>query len=236
MLIITKICLKQLETQRLKLKMEKADLKNRDLRAKETELKKLIADFKKQSSQAELRHELKKTADAIQDNRDDFKDNHDLLLKVLNQENDIDFQVGDFVKLRVGNTEGQVTEIDGDHLLMSTETMTFRLPKNQLMKIDDGRIQKQVATVKTDILVDNTKFDTRLDIRGLAYVEAVTMVQEYLDRAVLASVSRVDIVHGYGTGALRRGVIKCLKGHPHVKDFLHPEYSQGGEGLTIVSL
>jgi len=57
-----------------------------------------------------------------------------------------------------------------------------------------------------------------------------------LDTASLAGLTRVEIVHGKGTGALRRAVREFLRGHPHVETYRAGEDGEGGEGVTVVTL
>ena len=66
--------------------------------------------------------------------------------------------------------------------------------------------------------------------------EAVDSVDKFLDEASLASLSKVRIVHGHGTGALRRAIGALLKGHPHVARFVAAPPDQGGTGATLVEL
>ena len=66
--------------------------------------------------------------------------------------------------------------------------------------------------------------------------EAVDAVDKFLDEAYLNSLSEVRIVHGHGTGALRRVISELLKGHPHVARFSAAPANQGGAGATKVEL
>ena len=75
-----------------------------------------------------------------------------------------------------------------------------------------------------------------LHVRGMTVEEAILELEKYIDDAMLARFSDVRIVHGKGTGALRRGVHAFLRKHPQVKEFRLAEHSEGGEGATEVSL
>ncbi len=66
--------------------------------------------------------------------------------------------------------------------------------------------------------------------------EAIAEVDKYLDDACLAGLSRVTIIHGKGTGALKQAVRKFLKEHSHVDAALPGGLSEGGDGVTIVSV
>ena len=66
--------------------------------------------------------------------------------------------------------------------------------------------------------------------------EAVEMTDKFLDDAFLAQVSTVRIVHGMGTGALRRAISELLTSHPHVSHFESAPPAEGGRGVTVVTL
>jgi DNA mismatch repair protein MutS2 len=75
-----------------------------------------------------------------------------------------------------------------------------------------------------------------LSLRGLTVDEALPMLDKYLDDAALAGVQRVTVVHGKGTGALRKGVHAFLRTHPHVREFRLGARGEGESGVTIVEL
>ena len=78
--------------------------------------------------------------------------------------------------------------------------------------------------------------DAELNLIGRTTDEARDEVDRFLDEAFLEGHSHVRIIHGHGTGALRRAVAELLRTHPHVERFdLAPE-NQGGAGATVVEL
>jgi len=75
-----------------------------------------------------------------------------------------------------------------------------------------------------------------IDIRGLMVDEAEIILGKYIDDAILAGLSKVIVIHGKGTGALRKGVRAYLKHHHYVQDISIGELNEGGDGATIVQL
>jgi DNA mismatch repair protein MutS2 len=75
-----------------------------------------------------------------------------------------------------------------------------------------------------------------LDIRGARVDEALELLDQTLDRAAMAGASRLTIVHGHGSGALRDAVRQELARHPLVREWRPGERGEGGDGATIVSL
>jgi DNA mismatch repair protein MutS2 len=75
-----------------------------------------------------------------------------------------------------------------------------------------------------------------LHLLGLTSDEARAAVEKFLDDATLAGHREIRLVHGKGTGALRRAVEGCLRGHPLVGGFRLAEPAAGGAGVTVVAL
>ena len=75
-----------------------------------------------------------------------------------------------------------------------------------------------------------------LDLRGMLGDEASAAVERYIDQAVLHDLPSVRIIHGKGTGELRRRVEALLAGHPHIADARLAELNQGGAGVTVVAI
>lgn len=77
---------------------------------------------------------------------------------------------------------------------------------------------------------------TSIDLRGLDAEEAIYNVDKYLDEAFMAGLGEVTVIHGKGTGVLRKTIGDLLKRHQHVKSYRLGEYSEGGSGATVVEL
>jgi DNA mismatch repair protein MutS2 len=80
--------------------------------------------------------------------------------------------------------------------------------------------------------------DMRMEINliGRTVDEATGELEKYLDRAFLAGLPRVRVIHGHGAGILRRGVREFLKSHPHVATIAEAPQNEGGQGATLVEL
>ena len=75
-----------------------------------------------------------------------------------------------------------------------------------------------------------------LDIRGCACDDGVYQLDAFIDRAVMSNISTVTIIHGKGTGLLRKAVQQRLKSHPSVKAFRSGLFGEGEDGVTIAEL
>lgn len=129
--------------------------------------------------------------------------------------------------------------------------------KNKRLSVDMGNITMQVKQNELAVLDDNyketkknpipgtsfKKFELRkytmsqeLDLRGYRVEEALDEVENYLDKASLANLSPVYIIHGHGTGALKQAVRDFLKTSPYVAKFRVGEDSEGGDGVSVVEI
>ena len=77
---------------------------------------------------------------------------------------------------------------------------------------------------------------TEINLHGMTVDEAELEVDRFIDDAVLSHLNTVTVIHGKGTGALRKGIHVFLKRHRHVKQFRLGHYGEGGDGVTIVDL
>jgi DNA mismatch repair protein MutS2 len=75
-----------------------------------------------------------------------------------------------------------------------------------------------------------------LDMRGMYVDDALPEIDAFLDRLSLAQAPHAFLIHGHGTGALKAGVRRHLKGSPYAKRFVPAPREQGGDGVTIVVL
>jgi DNA mismatch repair protein MutS2 len=97
-----------------------------------------------------------------------------------------------------------------------------------------ARKQKNVHVTVTSANTDDMRME--INLIGRTVDEATGELETYLDRAFLAGLPRVRIIHGHGAGILRRGVREFLKGHPHVATIAEAPQNEGGQGATLVEL
>ena len=83
---------------------------------------------------------------------------------------------------------------------------------------------------------DESDLPPELNVIGCTVDEALSRTERHLDRAVLHERREVRVIHGHGTGALRRSIAGFLQTHPQVARFAPAQREQGGEGVTVVEL
>ncbi len=141
---------------------------------------------------------------------------------------------GSHVRLRAGGGVGVVMSIKKKEatVAMGNISLTIKLRDLELIK---NPLQTFVGTRgKTDTLQKQAHFEPVCDIRGMRHEEALEKLQEFLDNALVASTNEVQIIHGKGSGILRRMVSKKLREYPNIGKTYHPEANRGGDGMTIV--
>jgi DNA mismatch repair protein MutS2 len=161
--------------------------------------------------------------------------------------------VGDTVKLRSFGSIGIVDSIKGDEAEVRVKSLRFREKLENLELVErvpfakspgkslPAKAEKLAALRKpsaNEVQLKPMQGNGRseLNVIGQTTDEAVDTVDKFLDEASLASLSQVRIIHGHGTGALRKAIAELLKDHPHVARFTAAPQDQGGSGATNVEL
>jgi len=144
-----------------------------------------------------------------------------------------DLEVGDKVRLRDGTQIGEITHIQKEHATVSWGNAKMRVRLSNLVKQDASQ-NVGYPMPRSDL--PHIEAKNEIDLRGLLGDEAVNQVEQFLDNAIVSGLHRVDIIHGKGTGALRKRVTEFLKTCPHVKSFRLGEWNEGGTGVTVVEL
>lgn len=154
---------------------------------------------------------------------------------------------GDRVRLLSFGSVGIVDKINAGEAEVRVKSLRFREKLSNLELLEEApppadmgrgaRLQQRAARATEVSLRANTD-DPRaeLNVIGRTTDEAVDEADKFLDKAYLNSFQQVRIIHGHGTGALRRAISDFLRNHPHVERFAQAPPDQGGAGATVVEL
>ncbi len=153
------------------------------------------------------------------------------------------FEVGDNVLLDGSQTVGKILEISGKEALVAFGMLKTKVKltklKHTLKQVSSGA-KKAVTLISStdgDALRDRQlNFRQEIDVRGMRVDEAVQAITYFIDDAVQFNASRVRILHGTGTGALRQSIRDYLSTIPAVIDFHDEDVRFGGAGITVVNL
>ena len=153
--------------------------------------------------------------------------------------------VGDLVELAGVKTAATVLNVNGDgSMLLQAGKMKMTVKAGQVRLLESAeeieKRKKQAAAAQRKNVSPQIQLAARaaseLDIRGMETLEAESVVENYIDAAVMAKLGTVTIIHGKGTGALRKAVHEMLKRNRAVKSFRLGRYGEGEAGVTVVEL
>jgi DNA mismatch repair protein MutS2 len=152
-----------------------------------------------------------------------------------------DIQPGMWVTLREQNRSAQVVKRyqSKQRVMVTLGDIRLTLPVEQLAPGTEPPSDESEPTGRKTRLVGISlagQVSYRLDLRGQRGDEAIAEVDRFLNRAILAGLSELEIIHGKGTGALQKRVQEFLQDHPHVKSFGFADFDAGGTGVTLVEL
>lgn len=146
-------------------------------------------------------------------------------------------KVGDTVELLRFGTKASVLAInkDGSYQLQAG-IMKVTAQPNEVYLIEETQQQTKKLIERTKREFRNVAAQTELDLRGMSADEAVATLENFLDGAMLANLAQVRIIHGKGTGVLRKAVHEELKRNRAVKRYRLGVYGEGEDGVTIAEL
>ncbi|MBY0085857.1 endonuclease MutS2 [Brevibacillus sp. M2.1A] len=145
-------------------------------------------------------------------------------------------KVGDEVMVTSFGQKGTVLEkVNNEEFLVQIGIMKMKVKRDD-MHVQNSIQQKPQAAPYTSVKrrSDNIKMD--LDLRGYNVEDSIREIDQFLDDALLAGLHSVSIIHGHGTGVLRKGVHEYLRNHRNVKSFRLGGQGEGGVGATIAEL
>ena len=214
---------------------EKAEEKAQaTVKAASEEAEKIISDLRKMSQKNHAlvkEHELIEARKRLEDAVPTLEKSKKKPAAPKKQERTL--QAGDEVKVLSWGQKGTLVErVSNNEWQVQMGIMKMKVKEKDLEYISSPKPveTKPLATVKGK----DYHVNLELDLRGERYENALIRVEKYIDDALLANYPRVSIIHGKGTGALRKGVQEYLKNHRSVKNIRFGEASEGGSGVTVV--
>ena len=203
---------------------------NREIDAKKEEILDLYRDFK--DSSALKQHEVNE----ILHNIDNRKNKINLTKKLEDQLkfNDTEIKVGDDVLVLSYNQRATVLEISGNNLQIKMGAMKLNIKKKEVRKIDSEpeTTQRYISTSK----VSSKKVGIDINVIGLNTEEAIRVIEDYMDKVILQGYDTFTIIHGLGSGILRKNIAEYLKNNRYVKSFRSGGQNEGGMGATVVEM
>jgi DNA mismatch repair protein MutS2 len=125
---------------------------------------------------------------------------------------------------------------------VSVGTMKMRVAHSDIAEVETVKVvtpleaARRRGGVTIQTMNDADYLPSEINVIGRTADEAEDEVSRFLDRAFMAGLPRIRIVHGTGMGILRRTLREFLRNHPHVTTVTEPPHNQGGQGATEVEL
>lgn len=149
---------------------------------------------------------------------------------------------GDMVKLKsLGRTAVVKRKIDDTQFEVEMGVMKMKIQRDDIAEVFPRSGTSPVAAarakgISVSLKSDDLNTPTEINVIGQTVDQATSEVEKFLDRAFLAGMPRIRIVHGSGMGILRKAIRQFLQKHPHVATVAEPPQNEGGGGATVVEL
>jgi len=149
---------------------------------------------------------------------------------------------GDYVRIIGTDTVGEVTEVRGKKLQIESNSLKMSVDIDKTEPVDAAGYLKEASKNKPPQKIDwslNTRrnqFNPEIDVRGMRTDEALQVVQEFIDTALMIQFRHLRILHGKGNGILRQMIRQYLNSTGAVKSAADEHVDRGGAGITIIEL
>lgn len=145
-----------------------------------------------------------------------------------------DFKVGDHVYIKSYDQNGVITNIKKDDYFVKFGHFELSFKKSNLLKHTATKKEQVKKREKTTFTVREVKAE--LDLRGFRAIDVADAYLKFIDDAILANLNEVKVIHGYGTGAVRKALYEELKKDPNVISYRFGGQYEGTTGVTIITL
>jgi DNA mismatch repair protein MutS2 len=149
---------------------------------------------------------------------------------------------GDVIKLKSVGRNGRVTRrLDDSQFEVEVGVMKMRIARDDIAEVVTRASETPVRAarargVSVVLERENENVPSEINVIGHNVDDATREVEKFVDRAFLAGLPRVRIVHGSGMGILRKALRQFLQKHPHVESIAEPPQNEGGGGATVAEL
>jgi DNA mismatch repair protein MutS2 len=149
---------------------------------------------------------------------------------------------GDTVKLKSVGRPGIVTRrIDDNHFEVEIGAMKMKIARDDIAEVivraSDSPVKAARARgISVSLEREESNVPSEINVIGRTVDDATNEVEKFVDRAFLAGLPRIRVVHGSGMGILRKALRQYLQKHPHVVSVTEPPQNEGGGGATVVEL
>ena len=203
---------------------------NKEIEEKKEEMLEIYREFKDNTSLKQ--HELNELLHSMDKSKNNIK-----LQRKLESEpkfNNSEIQVGDDVLVLSYNQRATVLEISGNTLQIKMGAMKLNIKKKEVRKIDsEPEVAKRYVSTSN---VSSKKVGIDINVIGLNTEEAIREIENYMDKVILQGYDTFTIIHGLGSGILRKNIGEYLKNNRYVASYRTGGQNEGGMGATVVEM
>ena len=203
---------------------------NKEIEEKKEEMLEIYREFKGNTSLRQ--HELNELLHSMDKSKNKVK-----LQRKLESEpkfNNSEIQVGDDVLVLSYNQRATVLEISGNTLQIKMGAMKLNIKKKEVRKIDsEPEVAKRYVSTSN---VSSKKVGIDINVIGLNTEEAIREIENYMDKVILQGYDTFTIIHGLGSGILRKNIGEYLKNNRYVASYRTGGQNEGGMGATVVEM
>ncbi|MDF1697453.1 MAG: Smr/MutS family protein [Saprospiraceae bacterium] len=226
---------KELEFRRKKLKLQQKEAKLVEISYENRELENAIREIKEAKNLEKAKKVAKKHRESRKLVQSEVEKLQDEVYYGDNATVDKELKEGSYVRMRSGGGTGQIVSLNKNKATIQMGFLNMEVPLGELLP-SGAPIEYRSKSVNTEGVVRSSNFESKLDIRGYTKKDAEAYVQEFMDKAIINNAAQLKIVHGKGSGILKKVVLRIIREYNDVREYWHPEDEMGGDGVTYVEL
>lgn len=224
---------KELEFRRKKLKLQLKEAKLVDISSDNRELENAIREIKEAKNLEAAKKIAKQHREVRKKVQNEVEQLQDEVYYGESAKVDKELKEGSYVRMRSGGGTGQIVALNKNKATVQIGFLNMEVPLGELLPTGEP-IEYRTKSINTDGVIKSSNFESKLDIRGYTKSDAEAYVQEFLDKALVNNAAQLKIVHGKGSGVLKKVVLKIIRDYKDVREYWHPEDEMGGDGVTFV--
>ncbi len=224
---------KELEFRRKKLKLQLKEAKLLEVSNDNRELENAIREIKEAKNLEEAKKIAKQHREVRKKVQSEVEQLQDEVYYGEGAKVDKELKEGSYVRMRSGGGTGQIVSLNKNKATVQIGFLNMEVPLGELLPSGEP-IEYRTKSINTEGVVKSSNFKSKLDIRGYTKSDAEAYVSEFLDKALVNNAAQLKIVHGKGSGVLKKVVLKIIRDYKDVREYWHPEDEMGGDGVTFI--
>lgn len=201
-----------------------------------SEIKEILRKLRQEETRSNTMIAIRKSSAARKNSQEKLEKEEELLQDEYTNINPEELKAGDKVIIKNLNQQAEIVSINGKKAEVIMGNVKTTVSTDKLAVYDKNLVKNTVKTEIKKVELRKPEVSYELDLRGYRYEEAMYEVENYLDKACAAGMPYVRIIHGHGTGVLKKAIRDYLNNSPYVSKFRAGENTEGGDGVSVVDL